>query len=174
MKTYNIFNPYGSVNRTPITYTDAKGQQVKNVSFITLSEAGGDNIVLGYAPITGVKIRRLTDYSVTKSLDDDFLVATFGDTPTSIVISGMNFFNINGCELSGDNESKAQIMDFYENNKISTDKTKRFDVAIANSKSSTVGFRCVIVGLDLANESRGDGLSNVMYNYTMQLIGVKR
>lgn len=170
----NIFSPFGSVNKTPLSYTDDKGQQVHNVAFITMTRAGGSEIALGYAPITGVAIRQLTDYSVTKSLDQDFLVATFGDTPTQITLKGLNFFNINGCQLAGSNESKQQIMDFYDQNKLSTDRTRRFDIAIATSSSSTAAFRCVIVGLDAQNQATGDGLSNVMYNYTMQLIGVKR
>ena len=170
----NIFNPFGSVYKTPLIYTDNSGQQITNVAFITISEAGGDTIVLGYAPITGVAIRQLTDYSITKSLNKDFLVATFGDTPTQITISGINFFNINGCELAGDTESKEQIMDFYSKNKLSADRNKRFDVAIAASRDSTAAFRCVIVGLDTQNQYSTDGLSNVMYKYTMQLVGVER
>lgn len=170
----NIFNPFGSVNKTPLIYTDRNGQQVTNVAFITISEAGGSDIVLGYAPITGVAIRQLTDYSITKSLNKDFLVATFGDTPTQITLKGINFFNINGCELASDTEAKEQIMDFYSKNKLSADRNKRFDIAIAASRNSTAAFRCVIVGLETQNQSTGDGTSNIMYNYTMQLVGVER
>ena len=148
-----------------------------NIAFITLSEAGGDNIALGYAPVTGVSIQQLTDFSVTKSLSRDFLVAAFGDTPVKITLSGVDFFNINGCNILDSTTgagSNDQIMEFYKKNRISTDRTKRFDIAIATSDKGTVGFRCVIIGLDAQNKAASDGLNNVMYNYTMSLIGVDR
>ena len=164
-----IFPPMGGVAVSTLS--------TNNIAFITLSEAGGDNIALGYAPVTGVSIQQLTDFSVTKSLSRDFLIAAFGDTPVKITLSGVDFFNINGCNILDSKTgagSNDQIMDFYRKNRISTDRTKRFDIAIATSDKNTVGFRCVITGLDAQNKASSDGLNNVMYNYTMFLIGVDR
>lgn len=162
-----IFSPFGSFSRHFIA------PQGANVAYITISKAGGDDIILGYAPITGVDIRQLTDFSVTKSLNRDFLVATFGDTPVQITIKGLNFFNLNGCALKDDDVgSREQIMDFYKQNKLSAAPYDRFDVAITKSGETAVSFRCVIVGLDTQNESTTDGTSNLFYRYTMSLIGV--
>jgi hypothetical protein len=163
----SLFSPVGSVNKAQLTDSS-------KVAYITISEAYGDNIILGYAPITGVDIKQLTDYSVTKSLFGDFLVSTFGDTPVMITLRGLNFFNINGCLLTGQKESKTQIMDFYKENRVSSAPSKRFDISIATSSTSTSAFRCVIVGLDTQNMSTDDGISNILYNYTMTLIGVDR
>ena len=169
-----VFNPFGSITKSPLRWQDSTGKQVANVAYITIAEAGGDNIVLGYAPITGVDIKQLTDFSVTKSLDRDFLIATFGDTPVQITLKGLNFFNLNGCTLLGNSASNDQIMEFYKKNRLSTDRFKRFDIAIAISTNNTVVFRCVIVGLDTQNTASQDGLSNMLYSYTMTLIGVDR
>jgi hypothetical protein len=164
-----IFSPTGSIS----TYKQvADGKK----AYITLSAVGSEQgLLVGSAPITGVDIKQLTDYSVTKSLNKDFLVATFGDTPIQITLHGLNFFNMNGCALNmGDEADNRQILDFYKENRLSTDPSKRFDVAIASDESATVSFRCVIVGLTTQNQSASDGTNNRVYDYSMSLIGVDK
>lgn len=171
MPLREIFSPFGSVNRSKLTLDTGK----KPVAFVTLSEVGGKSWLTGYAPVTGVGITQLTDFSITKSLDKDFLVAVFGDTPVKIVLRGVNFFNLNGCNLGSGRNGKKQVMSFYKSNRLSTAPQKRFDVAITVGADSTpVVFRCVIVGLETQNASTESGISNIMYSYTMQLIGVDR
>ena len=166
----NIFNPVGGLSQSTFINAD----QTPFNAFITIfSVATGDRL-LGTAPVTGVLIQQLTDFSLTKSLNKDFLVATFGDTPTKIQLKGISFFNLNGCSLSG-KKANQQILAFYKKNKISTNINNRVDIAIAEGKDKApVAFRCVIVGLDSQNQSSADGIGNSMYDYTMQLIGVER
>lgn len=164
-----LFNPLGGVSETIVS--------TKNTAFITLSKVGGKSYLLAKAPVKGVDIRQLTDFSVTKSLDYDFLVTTFGDTPTQIEISGLSFFNLNGCPLSAQSASDHdQIMNFYDKNKISSNLSARFDVAVAPvSRSKTSVFRCVIVGLRVTNSASGpEQAGNISYNYTLSLVGVKK
>lgn len=167
----NIFGPFGSINKSILATPEQSGFQ----SFITITVADSDEILLGMVPVTGVRINQLTDFSLTKSLDRDFLVATFGDTPTRIQLDGLTFFNLNGCALTGSKGEKQQIMNFYKENRLSTDINKRIDISIASGAGEVpVAFRTVLVGLDTANKSNEAGLSNVMANYTMTLIGVER
>jgi len=168
----NIFSPLGGVS----VNTFINSSQTKYNAFIVISPADSDtDVLLATAPVTGVTIQQLTDFSVTKSLDSDFLVATFGDTPTKITLKGMSFFNLNGCMLGGDDVTKQQILDFYKEYKLSSNVHKRVDISISKgARVAPVCFRCVIVGLDAQNQSTNDGLSNFVYNYTMQLIGVER
>ena len=166
-----IFNPMGRVSQSVFI----NPSQTKFNAFITITPLNSDVRLLGTAPITGVTIQQLTDFSITKSLDNDFLVATFGDTPTKITLKGLSFFNLNGCALSDGDASQQQILDFYKTYRVSTDINNRVDISISKgNRIPPVAFRCVIVGLDSQNQSSGDGLSNFVYNYTMQLIGVER
>ena len=164
-----LFNPLGGVSESVIS--------TQNTAFITLSKVGGKSYLLAKAPVKGVDIRQLTDFSVTKSLDYDFLVTTFGDTPTQIEISGLSFFNLNGCPLNPQSsKDHDQVMNFYDKNKISSNLSARFDVAVAPvSGTKTSVFRCVIVGLRVTNSSADSGQAgNVSYNYTLSLVGVRK
>lgn len=170
-KSISIFKPSGSISRSTLT----PSERDKFQAFITITVAGSDTILLGTIPVTGVRINQLTDFSVTKSLDRDFLVSTFGDTPTRIQLDGLSFFNMNGCDLTGSGSDNKQIMNFYRENRLSTDINKRIDISIASGAGEPpVAFRTVIVGLDTINKSNSDGISNIVYNYTMTLIGVER
>ena len=167
----NIFNPRGSVSRALLDTHEKNKIQ----SFITITSVGKSGILLGSAPVTGVQISQLTDFSVTKSLDMDFLVATFGDTPTRIQISGLSFFNLNGCNLGNTRADNQQIMNFYKENKLSNRNSNRVDISIASGVGEPpVAFRCVIVGLETKNQASDGGVSNIAYSYTMTLIGVDK
>lgn len=170
-KRRNIFSPQGSISRSLLdTHSHNKTQ-----AFITISSVGKSGILLGSAPVTGVKISQLTDFSVTKSLDMDFLVATFGDTPTRIQINGLSFFNLNGCNIGNSKLDNQQILNFYRENKLSNKSTNRVDVSIASGVGEPpVAFRCVIVGLDTQNQATENGVSNISYSYTMTLVGVDK
>ena len=167
----NVFNPMGSISQSVFI----NPSQTKFNAFIVITPINSDDKLLGTAPVTGVTIQQLTDFSITKSLDNDFLVSTFGDTPTKITLKGLSFFNLNGCALEDGDASRQQILDFYKTYRVSTDINNRVDISISKGdRTPPVAFRCVIVGLDTQNQSTGDGISNFMYSYTMQLIGVER
>jgi len=167
----NIFKATGSVNWSQII----RQEDEKFQAFITITATGTSNILLGRAPVTGVHIKQLTDFSVTKSLNRDFLVSVFGDTPTDIQLNGISFFNLNGCPLTGTVQSREQVLNFYKRYKLSTDIQNRVDIAIASGTGETpVAFRCVLLGLETKNTSSEDGVGNICYNYSMSLIGVER
>ena len=164
-----IFNRLGGVSETVVNSN-------KNTAFITMSKVGGPDLLLARAPVTSVDVSQITDFSITKSLDYDFLVTTFGDTPTKIEIQGISFFNLNGCALNpSSNTAHQQIMTFYDKNKLSANLSARFDVAIAPvSKNKASVFRCVIVGLRVGNNAGRQEGPNVSYTYTLSLVGVKK
>lgn len=167
----SLFRPFGSVSWSTLATPEQNGYQ----AFIAVTVADSDEMLLGAVPITGVRINQLTDFSVTKSLDRDFLVTTFGDTPTRIQLEGLTIFNLNGCDLTNSSKDRRQIMNFYKENKVSSDLSKRIDISIASGAGEPpVSFRTVLVGLDTVNKSNETGLSNVLANYTMTLIGVER
>lgn len=167
-----IFNPIGSTSTSTVA-TPKDGY----VAFITIYDTEGDKVWLARAPITGVNIKQLADYSVTKALDNDFLVTTFGDTPVQIDLTGMNIYNMNGCNIVDSAASKAQILSYYKKKKISSNLKIRFDISIATGSggpSST--FRCVLVALNVKNDASSGAMDtgNRLYSYAMTFIGVSR
>lgn len=136
----------------------------------------GPKLYMANAPTSGIRIQRLTDHSINKSLGGDFLINVFGDTPDDIQLSGLNFF----AYKCGDILKTAEyddIMDFYDQNKVSTDRSKRIDVTIANSgtdaKKPGQVFRCALIKLTAQSSSEPD-FSNVLYTYTLSLVGVAK
>lgn len=163
-----IFSPLGGISETLIA---------PDTTFLTLAKVNSDQIMLARAPITAVDIQQITDYSITKSLDNDFLITTFGDTPVKIELRGINIYNLNGCSLSDTQTDKRQILAFYRKNKVSTDLDARFDLAIAGGPNETTSvFRCVIVSLRIMNNGQHNGIptSHMMYDYAMVLVGAAR
>ena len=192
-----IFEPTGGANvsdlgDTKVAFITIVPVKVANTGGKKEKEKEGSDVILAMAPMTEIEIRQLTDYSITKSLENDFIVATFGDTPVSITIRGINFFGLE-CKLgqevhwfdyllfrAGDKKKEnQQILDFYNRNKLSANPSARFDVAIASSEpdgdQDTATYRCVVVGLDIINNAAREGAtSNIAYNYMLTMIGVKK
>ena len=168
----HFMNPLGGISQSIIKSTD-------NIAFITITVnstgsgktgTGMSKVQLAMAPVTGVEIQQMSDYSVTKSLDQDFLISTFGDTPVQITLRGVNFFNLGDCYQG---KAYKYISDFYDDNKVSSNKNIRFDVAIASAKTKAVAFRCVLVGLNMVNDTNTPA-GQIMYNYTLSFIGVRK
>lgn len=167
-----IFNPLGSTSTAAIA-TPKDGY----VAFITIYDTEGDKVWLARAPITGVNIKQLADYSVTKALDNDFLVTTFGDTPVQIDLTGLNIYNMNGCAITDSKESRAQVLAYYKKKKISSNLKIRFDISIATgSGGPSATFRCVLVSLNVKNDASSGAMDtgNRLYSYAMTFIGVSR
>lgn len=171
-----IFSQQGAVSQAVI------GDQ----AFITIykvdgasGSAGSDiKTLLASAPATAIKIQQRADVSITKALSNDFMVAAFGDTPTSIILNGINIIGINNCIIApgSDDVTRMQILDFYQKYKVSSDPNVRFDISIASgAKQPAQAFRCVIVQLDVVNSNQnGQGTVHRMYDYTLSLVGVNK
>lgn len=117
------------------------------------------------APVTQVIIKEAVDYSLTKSLKSDVLVATFGDQPVRITIRGAVILN------PGPNKN-ANISSFYNRYKFSADRTTRFDLGLAWTGQSA-SYRCILLGLDLDGASNSIGATG-MSSYSMDFVGVSR
>lgn len=181
MPKLNIFAPLGAVSQNVL-----KGAS----SFITIKRVTNRdpattkmqrtsiNTLLASAPATSISIQQLTDFSITKALDNDFLVTAFGDTPVKIELKGINIIGIDNCYLEEKNSEtvKTQILDFYAKHKVSADLQARFDVAISNGPNQPAScFRCVIVALNVVNSNQsGVNAIHKMYDYSLSLIGVSK
>ena len=143
----------------------------KHKSLITIAQpkTGIDKatVYLAFAPVTGISIKQLTDHTVNKALSGDFMLATFGDTPVDIQLSGLCFFG-SGCGGMFESLSDDDIMAFYARNKVSENPTARLDITMATSKNA---FRCALIGM--RSQSTNDAeLNGLLYTYNLSLVGV--
>lgn len=151
------------------------GASISNIgkgrAFITFSGgAGGDAlgaVVAASAPVTGVTVTQKVDYAITKALSKDFLVSTFGDSPVSITISGIELLNL---ECTTTNKYSS-IVDFYDKNKLSTNIMTRLNVGISVG-ADAVSYTCVLLGLTLQADTRND-MGNSTSSYVLDMLGVK-
>jgi hypothetical protein len=164
-KSTSIFNTLGYAGISTMPAKDLK-ELVK----ITLADDKKANVVLATAPILGLSVEERADCSITKALNGDFVIASFGDTPVKLTISGVSILYT----ICQDRDNKAtkgsSVASFFKSNKISTDATKRIKVAIASSPTDTTTYTCALIGYDTSfNEEYNE------YNasrYTLHLIGV--
>jgi len=128
--------------------------------------------LFAHMPITGIVINQGVDMSISKTLNSDFLVSEFGDHPVQITLAGIDFYGT--CEGSNQEQHK-QIMDFYEQNKLSANINNRIDISITPASSPNSGaFRCILMKMrTTAPAMEGQGLTPA-YRYEMNLIGVRR
>ena len=139
---------------------------VQSEAFITLADLG--TVISAKAPATGVDIKMATDSTITKALNKDFLITAFGDQPVYITISGMQITYVPG-DCEGVTNEKKSVMDFYVQNKVSNDPSKRIDVSIIAGGNSHA-FKCAIMNLDIQNDTQGSEYGFCRYKIT--LVGV--
>lgn len=140
-------------------------------SLITIVQPGTGSekttIYLAFAPLTGISVKQLTDHTVNKALSGDFMLATFGDTPVDIQLSGLCFFGAR-CDGMFEGVSNDDIMEFYARNKVSENPTARLDITMATSNNA---FRCALIGM--RSQSTNDTeLNGLLYTYNLSLVGV--
>lgn len=179
MGNLKIFDALGGISQNVLKGASSFIALIKvaNNAAATTRIAGISSI-LASAPATAITIQQLTDFSLTKSLDNDFLVTAFGDTPVKIELKGINIIGIDNCYLDGSSaeSAKTQILNFYDKNKVSANLQARFDLAISNGpKQPASCFRCVIVALNVSNSNQsGINAIHKTYDYSMSLIGVRK
>lgn len=154
----SIFHTHGYIHQQ--TTSDGPSE-----AFITLADLG--TVISAKAPATGVDIKMAADSTITKALNKDFLITAFGDQPVYITISGMQITYIpESCKGAG---GKQSVMDFYMQNKVSNDPSKRIDVSIIAGGNSHA-FKCAIMNLDIQNDTQGAEYGFCRYKIT--LVGV--
>ena len=134
-------------------------------------EANSTPVYLANAPQTGIRIKQLTDHSVNKALGGDFLLNSFGDTPVDIQLSGLNFFAMK-CDLGVSQPTDDDILQFYDDNKVSANPGRRLDITINSGKSGKL-FRCALIGMQAQSASDPEFV-NILYTYTLSLIGAPK
>lgn len=154
----SIFHTHGYIHQQ--TMSDGPSE-----AFITLADLG--TVISAKAPATGVDIKMAADSTITKALNKDFLITAFGDQPVYITISGMQItYMPESCKGAGEKQS---VMDFYVQNKVSNDPSKRIDVSIIAGGNSHA-FKCAIMNLDIQNDTQGSEYGFCRYKIT--LVGV--
>lgn len=148
--------------------TARRDEKCGNFMYITIAVNGTNRNNTFWkmkAPVTQVTIKEAVDYSVTKSLKSDVLVATFGDQPVSIKIAGAVILN-----PAPDKDNN--IARFYAKNKFSASRTTRFDLGLAWA-GQAASYRCILIGMDL--EGSSDRLNAAaMSTYALDFIGVSK
>ena len=81
--------------------------------FITIASAGGPlkNIIVASAPITSVSISNASDTFVNKALSGDFMIASFGERPVNIRVTGVTLLS---SYCSGSHGVAMSLPAFYE------------------------------------------------------------
>lgn len=142
--------------------------------FNMIGRGNGSSALYANMPITGVNITQGVDMSIAKTLNADFVVSEFGDSPVQISLSGINFYGNISCNGIGLLQNK-QVMDFYEANKLSTDIGNRLDISITPAASPRSGtFRCILVKMKSTTPISQQQAVTPAYSYEMSLIGVRR
>ena len=160
----NIFGKgFGAVSKEPMG---------KRKAFITfVGESAGaklSEVLFASAPVTGVKITQTVDYSITKALDKDFLIAAFGDQPVSIVLEGLSIYATSPDNYTPDADA---LPNFYKEYRISKNQDSRVKVGIAGLNSGGAAFTCAVVGLEMSASS--STISSGLGSYKLILIGVE-
>lgn len=165
-----VFAALGSIN----TYTYPK---TEGSAFFTLAPVkkgqSAKNYLTGAMPVTGLQIGEGVDYSITKALNLDFLLASFGDSPVTIVLRGVSFDEVPECLPANGKSTGAKqdrAMEFYDKYKLSKDITNRVDIGIS---TTNISYRCALIAMEASKSGEGNGNQNI-YNYTMKLIGVRK
>ena len=129
-----------------------------------------------HMPVTGVHISQGVDMTIAKTLSDDFLVSAFGDMPVRIILSGVNFYGGGtDCRAGFSTIQKQQVLDFYEENKLSASSRNRVDLSITPASAPKSGtFRCALIGMETMNPLNEQEAVIPAYSYKLQLIGVRR
>ena len=134
--------------------------------------ATGDlNTVLqGRAPATGITIEQTVDYAISKSLNQDFIVDTFGDSPVRIILEGIEFLT-EVCNGEQSDAAKETVEAFYDKNKLSADNVKRVALGLSSQTGQGQAFTCVLTGMRSVVDRESADKMYIKYNLT--LIGVR-
>ena len=158
----NIFDKTGA------SVADVPGSK----TIITL-QSDATTIIM-QAPITGVKISQSADYSLTKSLANDFLITAFGDQPVHITLRGLSIVTCKDTAVTNKKQqASGQILKFYEDNKISANPEKRIDVGIAGLGDGSKAFRCALISMTI-DTAAIDVQPSPGYGYTLELVGIRK
>lgn len=137
-----------------------------NTAFITLATLS--SVISGSAPLTGVDIKMATDATISKALNKDFLITAFGDQPVYITITGLQI-TWSPCEKGL--TAEKSVLNFYMQNKVSTDAEKRIDVGIAAGGTSQ-SFTCALLNMEVQADTKGSEYGYCTYKVT--LVGVAK
>ena len=146
----------------------------KKMAYLTMSILhGGSKVALieADAPVTGCRILENVDQTAYKFLGGkDVLIASFGDTPVRINISGMNLLAV----ISSSNTAGSidSIPKLYNKYKLSANPKARFKIGISWAKNQA-SYECVLVGMSLDATAR-DVTDSGISEYSLEFIGVSR
>lgn len=128
----------------------------------------------GNLPVSGLTIDQAVDHSIAKTLNKDFVISEFGDTPVQIVMNGVSFYGECTGSTDGWGNNNEQIMDFYEKNKLSKDPKARLKLSITPGKTESGTFTCVLIKMRAVGPLLDKNGSVPVYSYNITLIGVKQ
>ena len=129
--------------------------------------------LFGNLPVSGLTVDQAVDHTISKTLNRDFVISEFGDTPVQIVMNGVSFYG--DCEGAADGwgNTNEQIMDFYEKNKLSKDPSARFTLSITPGQTECGTFTCVLIKMKAIGPAMERQGTVPVYSYNITLIGVR-
>ena len=176
----HIFDIHGSVSQITVAgESEAKAffSLTKNLASKGPNDPPDETqpqAMFGNLPVSGLTIDQGVDHNIYKTLNRDFVISEFGDTPVQIVMNGVSFYG--DCKDGDDGwgNNKEQIMDFYEQNKLSKDPKARFTLSITPGKTDSGTFTCVITKMRAIGPAMDKQGSVPLYSYNITLIGVRK
>lgn len=183
----HIFNTNGSVSVVSV----AGGENAKIFFSLTKNAETGQSYtdktttpgqgkqtekeaLYGNLPVSGLTIDQAVDHSIAKTLNKDFVISEFGDTPVQIGLNGVSFYGDCDGGTDGWGNDKEQILDFYEKNKLSANPKARLKLSITPGKTESGTFVCVLTKMRAVGPLLDKSGSVPVYSYNITLIGVKQ
>lgn len=98
--------------------------QTDPIVTIAKTSKGRTDLLMGWAPVTGIAVNAGVDASVFKGLSGNYIVTSFGDKASTITLSGVTFAGGVNLECVDKAKSNTSIQDFYNKYKLGADKVK--------------------------------------------------
>jgi|BioPla2DNA2_1021312.scaffolds.fasta_scaffold03601_2 hypothetical protein len=164
--TCNIFGerPF-SVEVNPV------GTENNNSSIITLVNIIGEkkDILMGWAPVTGVQVAAGIDANIAKGLSGNYIVTQFGDKVTTIRLTGVTF-SPNVIVYTQDGIRSDSIQGMYEKHRGSRMEGNRVFLVTKDNADTRI-YECVLVSMVLEGDA-SQNTAGQSIEYSLHLIGV--
>lgn len=119
----------------------------------------------GRAPLTGVNVSENVDAAITQTLNNDLLVNSFGYTPVTITLRGLDLY----AGICSSMARGVSLPAFFAMYNVHRNPTARLDVGIYRGGQGAT-YRCVVLALSSGAEASSS--KHGVGEYTLTLMGV--
>jgi len=143
-------------------------------TYVVLHGSAGKSlgmVLVGSCPLVSIDVMDKVDVSTVKALNDDLYVNTFGYSPVTIQMSGLELHSCGRKNASGSGGGNDSIGKFFAENNVHKSPKARVDVVLRSASGSAQSYRCVVVSMKLAGEGKPNTVNTV--GYELNLIGIR-